>query len=180
MLIFLQNTIFPENICMYIPSWESLELSRRSWELKEIQLVHPKGNQSWIIIGRTDAEAEALILWPPDVEHWLVGKGSEIAKDGRQEEKGTTEDEMVGWLHWLDGHEFEQAPGVGHGQGSLMCYTPWDCKELDMTDWYISSVQFSHSVVSDSLQPHELQRARPPCPSPTTRVYPNTCPFSAI
>ena len=135
---------------MYIPSWESLELSR-SWELKEIQLVHPKGNQSWIFIGRTDAEAETVILWPPDAEHWLVGKGSEIVKDGRQEEKETTEDEMVGWPHWLDGHEFEQAPGVGHGQGSLMCYTPWDCKELDMTENWTELIHQFSSVTQSCL-----------------------------
>ena len=129
----LQNTISSENVCMYIHSWECLELSR-SWELKEIQLVHPKGNQPWIFFGRTDAEAEALILWPPDAEHRLIGKGPDIGKDGKQEEKGTKADEMVGWHHWLDGHAFEQAPGVGHGQRSLMCCTPWDYKELDMTD----------------------------------------------
>ena len=76
----LQNTIFSENVCMYIHSWESLELSR-SWELKEIQLVHPKRNQPWIFFGRTDAEAEALILWPPDAKNWLIGKDPDAGKD---------------------------------------------------------------------------------------------------
>ena len=76
-------------------------------DCKEIQPVHPKGNQSWIFIGRTDAEAEALILWPPDAKNWLIGKDPNAGKDWRQEEKGTTEDEMVGWHHWLDEQEFE-------------------------------------------------------------------------
>ena len=103
-------------------------------DCKEIQSVHPKGNQSWIFIGRTDAEAETLILWPPDVKNWLIGKDPDAEKDWRQE-KGTTEDEMLRWHHWLDGHEFEQVLGVGDGQGSLVCCSPWGCKELDMTEW---------------------------------------------
>jgi len=86
-----------------------------SWDNKEIQSVHSKGNQSWIFIGRTDAEAETLILWPPDAKNWLIGKDADAGKDWRQEEKGT-EDEMVGWHHRLTGHEFEQALGVGNRQ----------------------------------------------------------------
>ena len=82
-------------------------------DCKEIQPVHPKGNQSWIFIGRTDAKAETPILWPPDAKNWLTGKGPDAGKDWRQEEKGTTEDKMVGWHHWLGGHEFEQVLGVG-------------------------------------------------------------------
>ena len=89
---------------------------------KEIQPVNPKGNQSWIFIGRTDAEVP--ILWPSDVKSWLLGKDPDAGKDWRQEEKGTTEDEMVGWHHRLDGHQFEQAPGVGDGQGNLVCLSP--------------------------------------------------------
>ena len=95
-------------------------------DCKEIKLVNPKGNQSWIFIGRTDAEAEAPILWPPDEKNWLIGKDPDAGKDRRQEEKGTTEDEMVGWHHQLDGHEFEQALGAGDGQGGLACCSPWD------------------------------------------------------
>ena len=105
---------------------------------KEVKSVNSKGNQSWIFIGRTDAEAEAPILWPPDAENWLIGKDPDAGKDRRQEEKGTTEDEMVGWHHWLDGHEFEQALGVGDGQGSLVCCSPRGRKESDTTeliDW---------------------------------------------
>ena len=101
---------------------------------KEIQLVHLKGNQSWIFIGRTDAEAETPILWPPDPKNWLIGKDTDAGKNWRQEEKGTAENEMVGWHHWLNGHEFEKALGVGNGQGSLVCCSPWDRKESDMTE----------------------------------------------
>ena len=86
------------------------------------------------VIGRTDAEAEAPIPWPPDEKTWLFRKGHEAWKDWRQEEKRVTEDEMVGWHHWLDGHEFEQALGVGDGQGSLTCGSPWGHKELDTTE----------------------------------------------
>ena len=102
---------------------------------KEIQPVHPKGNQSWIFIGRTDAEAEAPNLCPPDVKNWFIGKDPDVGKDWRREEKGTTEDEMVRWHHQFDGHEFEQALRVGDGQGSLVCCSPWGCKESDMTEW---------------------------------------------
>ena len=90
-------------------------------DCKKIQSVHPKGNQSWIFIGRTDAGAEIPILWPPDVKNWLIGKDPDAGTDWRWEEKGTTEDEMAGWHHRPDGHQFEQAPGVGYGQGSLGC-----------------------------------------------------------
>ena len=104
-------------------------------DCKDIQLVHPKGNQSWIFIGRTDAEAEAPILWPPDAKNRLIWKDSDAGKVWRQEEKGTTEDEMNGWHHQLDRHEFEQTPGDGEGQGSLMCYSSCYCKESDTTEW---------------------------------------------
>ena len=101
---------------------------------KEIQPVHPKGDQSWIFIVRTDAKIEIPILWPPDAKKQLTGKDPDAGKDWRQEKKGTTEDEMVGWHHRLDGHEFEQASGVGDGQGSLACCSPWGRKESDMTE----------------------------------------------
>ena len=95
---------------------------------------YPKGNQSWMFIGRTDAEAEAPILWPCDEKNWLLGKDPDARKDWRQEEKGTTEDEMAGWHHRPDGQEFEQTPGVGDGQGSLACCSPWGRKESDTTE----------------------------------------------
>ena len=103
-------------------------------DCKEIKPVSPKGNQSWIFIERTDAEAEAPILWLPDANNWLIGKDSDAGKDGRQEEKGMTEDGMIGWHHQPDGHEFEQALGVGDGQGSLACCSQWGCKESDTTE----------------------------------------------
>ena len=106
-------------------SWESLGL-------QEIQPVHPKGNQSWIVIGRADAETP--ILWPPDAKKWLNGKDRDAGKDWRQEEKGMAEDEMVGWHHRLNGHEFEQALGVGDGQRGLACCSSWGHKESDMTE----------------------------------------------
>ena len=98
----------------------------------EIKLVNPKGNQSWIFIGRTDAEAETPILWQPDWKSWLIGKDPEAGKDWGQEEKGATEDEMVGWHHWIIG-QLEQAPGDGVEQGSLVCCSPWGHKKSDMT-----------------------------------------------
>ena len=103
-------------------------------DCKEIKPVHPKEHEPWIFIGRTDAEAETPILWPLDAKNWLIGKDPDAGNDWRLEEKGPTEDEMVGRHHQLNGHEFEQALGDGEGQGSLACCSPWDGKELDTTD----------------------------------------------
>ena len=97
-------------------------------DCKEIQPVNPKGDHSWLFIGRTDAEAETPILWPPDAKNWHVGKDPDAWKDWRWEEKGMTEDELFVWHHWLNGHEFEQTLGVGDGQGSLVCCSPWGCR----------------------------------------------------
>ena len=102
-------------------------------DCKEIQPVHPKGDQSWVFIGRTDVEAETPTLWPPDGKSWLIWKDPDAGKDWGQEEKGTTEDEMVGWHHWLNGHE--QVQGDSEGQGSLAYCSPWGHKESDMTEW---------------------------------------------
>ena len=122
----------PKNWCFRIMVLEkTLESPLGS---KEIKPVHSKGNQPWMFIGRTDAEDEAPILWP-DAKSWLTGKDPDAGKDWRQEEKGMTEDEVVGWRHRLNGHEVEQTPGDGGGQGSLSCCSPWGCKELDMTVW---------------------------------------------
>ena len=109
------------------------EDSESPLDCKEIQPVHPKGDQSWIFIERTDAEDETPVLWPPDSKNWFIGKDPDAGKDWWQEEKGKTEDEMVGLHLQLDGHEFEQALGVGDGQGSLACCSPWGCKESDKT-----------------------------------------------
>ena len=104
-------------------------------DCKEIQPVHPKGDQSWVFIGMTDVEAETLILWPPDTKSWLIWKDTDAGKDGGQEEKGMTEDEMVGWHHRLNGHGFGWTPRVGDGQGSLTCCSSWGHKESDTIEW---------------------------------------------
>ena len=102
-------------------------------DCKEIKPVNPKGNQTWIFIGRTDAEAQTPILWPPDAKSWLIGKDPDAGKDWRQTERGMTEDEMVGWHHWPKGHEIEQALGDSEGQGGLASCSPWGHKESDTT-----------------------------------------------
>ena len=104
-------------------------------DCKEIELINPKGNQSWILIRMTDTEAEAPMLWSPDAKNKLIGKDSVSGKDWSLNEKGTTEDEMVGWHHWLDGHEFQQALGIGDEQGILACCSPWGHKETRLSDW---------------------------------------------
>ena len=104
-------------------------------DCKEIQPVNHKRNKSLLFIKRTDAEAEAPVLWPPDAKNWLILKNPDTGKDYRQEEKGMIEDEMAGWHHWLDTQEFEQALGVGEGQGGLVCCSPWDHKQSDKTEW---------------------------------------------
>ena len=109
-----------------------------SWEClgcKEIQPVHSEGDQSWDFFGRNDAKAETPVLWPPHVKSWVIGKDSGAVRDLGQEEKGTTEDEMAGWHHWLDGHESEWTPGVGDGQGGLASCDSWGHKESDTTEW---------------------------------------------
>ena len=106
------------------------------WGSKEIKPVNPKGNQPWIFIGRTDAEAEAPILWLPDAKGQLIGKNSDAGKDWGQEEKRVTEDETVGWYHQLNGHEFKQTPGDSKGQGSLACCSPWVTKsQTGLSHW---------------------------------------------
>ena len=97
-------------------------------DCKEIQTVHSTGDQSWVFFGRNDAKAETPVLWPPHVKSWLIGKDPDARRDWGQDEKGTTEDKMAGWHHWLDGREFEWTPGVGDGNS-------WGCKELDTTEW---------------------------------------------
>ena len=123
----------PKNWCFWTVVLEKTLES--PLDCKEIQPFNPEGNQSWICIGRTNVEAETPILWPPDVKNWLIWKDPDAGKDWRQEEKGTTEAEIVGWHHQLDEREFEQVPGVGEGQGGLAWCSPWVCKELDMTEW---------------------------------------------
>ena len=123
-------------------------------DCKEIQPVHSEGDQPWDFFGRNDAKAEAPILWPPHVKSWLIGKDSDAGRDWGQEEKGTTEDEMAGWDHRLDGHEFEQALGDGEGQWSLECYSPWGCR-VDMID------QLNNNNLNWWVQNFTLQEEKP-------------------
>ena len=131
----------PKNSCFWTVV---LENPLQDLDCKEIKPVNPKGNKSWIFIGRTDAEAAASVLWPPDVKNCLVGKDPDSGKDWRREEKGLTEDEMVGWHHWFDGHDCERTPGVGDRQVSLACCSPWGLKESDMTE----QLSWTDSVMS--------------------------------
>ena len=115
--------------------WCWRKLLKSPLDCKEIQPVHPKRDQSWVFIGRTDAEAETPILWPPDAKSWLIWKDPNAGKDWGQEEKGTMEDEIVGWHHQLSGHGFGWTLGVGDRQGGLACCGSWGHKELDTTEW---------------------------------------------
>jgi len=115
-------------------------------DCKEIQPVNPKGNQPWIFTGRTDAEAEAPILWPSDAKSRLIGKDPDAEKDWRRQEKGTAEDEMAGWHHQYNGHEFEQIPGDREGWGSLVCFSPWGRKESDVTQWLDNNKKWQNRI----------------------------------
>ena len=122
----------PKNWCFWTAVLEKTLES--PLDCKEIQPVHSKGDQSWVFIGRTDAKAETPILWPPDAKSWLIRKDPDSGRDWGQEEKGTTEDEMAGWHHWLDGCDSEWIPGDGDGQGGLACCGSWGRKEPDTTE----------------------------------------------
>ena len=122
----------PKNWCFWAVVLENTLES--PLDCKEVQLVHPKDHQSWVFIGRNDAKAETPIPWPPHAKSWLTGKDPDAGRDWGQEEKGTTEEEMAGWHHWLNGHEFGWTAGVGDGQGGLACCDSWGLKELD-TEW---------------------------------------------
>ena len=133
----------PKNWCFWIVVLEKTLES--PLECKEIQPVHPKGDHSWVFIGRTDVETKTPVLWPPDKKSWLIGKDSDAGKDWGQEQKGKTEDEMVGWHHRLDGHGFGWTPGVGDWQGGLACCSSWGHRVRH--DWATElnwTVQFSH------------------------------------
>ena len=137
-----------KNWCFWIVElWKTLRLLSLL-DSKDIKPVNPKENQSWILIGRTDAEAETPTLWPPDAKNWLIGKDPMLGKmkaGGEGDNRGG----MVGWHHWLDGHEFEQASGVGDGQGGLVCCSPRGHKESDRTkrlNWKLNFTLHSHSA----------------------------------
>ena len=127
MFTFSCNCLCLSYIVNSLMDW-TLLLRVRPLDCKEIQPVHPKGDQSWVFTGRTDVEAETPILWPPDTKSWLIGKDPDAGKDWGREEKGMTEDEMVGWHHYLDGHGFEWTLGVGDGQGGLAFCGSWGCR----------------------------------------------------
>ena len=127
-------------------------------DCKVIKPLNPERNQSWIFIGRTDAKAETPILWLPRAKSWLIGKDPDAGRDWGQEKKGTTEDEMAGWHHQLNGHEFEQASGDGEGQGRQACCNPWDHKELDMTEW-LNNNNMRHRITNYRI----TSRSETPC-----------------
>ena len=116
--------------------WCWRRLLRMPWTAKRSSQSSPKGNQPWVFLGRTDAEVEAPILWPRNTKSQLIGKDPDSGKDWRREEKGATEGEIVGWHHWYNGHELEQAAGGNEIQGNLECCSPWDQKELNRTEWW--------------------------------------------
>ena len=151
-------------------------------DCQEIQPVHPKRNQSWIFIGRTDAEAEAPILWPPDVKNWLIRKDPDAGKDWRQEEKGMTEDEMVAWHHQFNGHEFEQALRIGDGQESRACCIPWGRKEADTNEWLNwTETSLSPGNLSDpEIKPKYPALQADPLPSESPAKLPNFRDYLAI
>ena len=124
-------------------------------DCKEIEPVHPKGDQSWIFIGRTDADAETPVLWPPDGKNWLTGKNCDAGKDWRQVEKGTTEDEVVGWHHWLDGHEFEQAPGVGVDMQA------WSAAMVSQNIWQDWVTELTEKPLENPLNYKEIKPVNP-------------------
>ena len=146
----------PKNWCFLAVMFEKTLESPLN--CKEIQPVNPKGNKSGIFTGMTDVETETSILWPPDVKSWFIAEDSDAGKDRRQGEKKTTENELVGWHHWLDGHEFDQTPGYGKGQGILACCSPWSHKESDTTEipnnnnscltaWFTAKPIYWHQVL---------------------------------
>ena len=135
----------PKNWCLWILLEKTLE---NPLDCKEIKPVSPKGNQPWIFIGKTDSEVEAPILWPPDAKSQLIRKDPDAGKHWGQEGKRATEDEMLEWHHRLNGHEFEQAPADGEGQGSLVCCSPWGLKESDTTQQLINNSKVKRILVS--------------------------------
>ena len=146
----------PKNWCFWTVVLEKTLES--PLDCNEIQPVHPKGDQSWVFIGRSDVEAETPVLWPPDANSWLIWKDPDAGKDWRQEEKGTTEDEIVGWCHQLNGHELGYTPGAG-GQGGLACCSSWGHKESDTTEWLNwnwNFMQFSHVFIQTKWSQHHF------------------------
>ena len=159
----------PKNWCFWTVVLEKTLES--PLDCKEIQQVHSEGDQPWDFFGRTDAEAETPVLWPPHAKSWLIGKDSDAGRDWGQEEKGTTEDEMAGWHHWLDGRESQWTPGVGDVQGGLACCDSWGHKESDTTE---------RLIWSDLINDTRLKAVTPTCDhdcvsQPGTHRHPIEC-----
>ena len=194
--LLCEESRVPKNLCFWTVTLEKTLES--PLDCKEIQPVHSKGDQPWDFFLRNDAKAEAPVLWPPHAKSWLIGKDSDVGKEWGQEEKGTTEDEMAGWHHWLDGHESEWTPGfwidreAWHAAKSWTRLSNWPEVNWACTRWAIIftlkllpldnrianlliSVMFlfSHQVTSVSLQPNGVQHIRLLCPSPSPRVHPS-------
>ena len=153
----------PKNWCFWTVVLEKTLES--PLDCKEIQPVHPKGDQSWVLFGRNDVEAETPILWPPHAKSWLIGKDPDAGRDWGQEEKGTTEDEVAGWHHRLNAHEFGWIPGVGDGQGGLACCNSWGCKESDTTEllnWLTLELLKKKKKKSDFKKTSTKSQSSPP------------------
>ena len=139
----------PKNWCFWTAVLE--KTLEGPLDCKEIQPVHSEGDQPWDFFGRNDAKAETAVFWPPHVKNWLIGKYSDAGRDWGQEEKGSTEDEMAGWHHGLDGHESEWTPGVGDGQGGLACCDSWGPKQSDTTEQLNWTEQWSYMQDSETV-----------------------------
>ena len=157
-----EESWMPKNSCFWTVVLEKTLES--PLDCKETQPVHPKGDQPWVFFGRNDAKAETLVLWPPHVKSWLIGKDSDAGRGWEQEEKWTTEDEMAGWHHWLNGCEFEWTPGVGDGRGGPECCDSWVHKESDTTErldwtdlnlwnklWFIYTMEYYTTVKKNEI-----------------------------
>ena len=150
----------PKNWCFWTVVLE--KTLKNPLDCKEVLPVHPNGNQLWIFIGRTHTEAETPILWSPHVKSWLTGKDPDAGRDWGQEEKGTTEDEMAGWHHRLDGREFEWTPGVGDGQGGLACCDSWGRESRTrLSDWTELNWAECHPTISSSVIPFSCLQSFP-------------------
>ena len=136
-----------KNWCFWTVVLEKIFIS----DCKEIKPVNPRGNQSWIFFGRTDAEAEDPILWVPDAKNWLIRKDTDLGEDWRQKEKGMTEDEMIGWHHRLNGREVEQTLRDSERQGSMVCCSPWDHKESDTTKQLNSNNSYPYITTGKTI-----------------------------
>ena len=155
-----KDSWMPKNWCFWTVVLEKTLESPLDY--KEIQPVHSKGDQSWIFIGRTDAEAETPIFWPPDAKNWFIRKDSDAGKDWRQEEKGARGNELVGWHHWFNGHEFEQTPGYSEGQGNLgaAVFGVMNSWTWQLSDWTTSIKEYNAKEWNKNMMKNEVYMCR--------------------